>query len=151
MKYGKLRIAWSVAWGVVAVLLVVLWVRSYWWSDQYHLHGSRLVGGATNRGWLALHWLDVSKRNSVQTGYHGYSVELLRWKEVEKSIRQLYRYRIVSTPEGFVLILPIWFAAAIIAIFAAAPWLPWRYSLRTFLIATTLIVVGLGIVVWLSK
>ena len=25
----KLRIAWSVAWGVVAVLLCVLWVRSY--------------------------------------------------------------------------------------------------------------------------
>ena len=30
MKHRKLRIAWSVAWGVVAVLLCVLWVRSYW-------------------------------------------------------------------------------------------------------------------------
>ena len=29
MKYRKLRIAWSVAWGIVAVLLCVLWVRSY--------------------------------------------------------------------------------------------------------------------------
>jgi hypothetical protein len=29
MKYRKLRIAWSVVWGVVAVLLCVLWVRSY--------------------------------------------------------------------------------------------------------------------------
>ena len=29
MRFRKLRIAWSVAWGVVAVLLVVLWVRSY--------------------------------------------------------------------------------------------------------------------------
>ena len=30
MKYRKLRIAWSVGWGVVAVLLIVLlWVRSY--------------------------------------------------------------------------------------------------------------------------
>jgi hypothetical protein len=28
MKHRKLRIAWSVVWGVVAVLLVVLWVRS---------------------------------------------------------------------------------------------------------------------------
>ena len=34
MKYRKLRIAWSVAWGVVAVLLCVLWVRSYWWADD---------------------------------------------------------------------------------------------------------------------
>ena len=30
MRFRKLRIAWSVAWGVVAVLLIVLWVRSYW-------------------------------------------------------------------------------------------------------------------------
>jgi hypothetical protein len=30
MKYRKLRIAWSVAWGIVAALFVVLWVLSYW-------------------------------------------------------------------------------------------------------------------------
>src|SRR5689334_9944534 len=29
MRFRKLRIAWSVFWGVACVLLVVLWVRSY--------------------------------------------------------------------------------------------------------------------------
>src|SRR5262245_56414702 len=33
MKYRKLRIAWSVAWGLLAVLVCVLWVRSYWHYD----------------------------------------------------------------------------------------------------------------------
>jgi hypothetical protein len=33
MKHRKLRIAWSVAWGITAVLLIALWVRSYWWAD----------------------------------------------------------------------------------------------------------------------
>src|SRR4051812_4134346 len=33
MEYLKLRIAWSVVWAVAAVLLMVLWVRSYWRSD----------------------------------------------------------------------------------------------------------------------
>src|SRR5918995_3829478 len=33
MKYGKLRIAWSVGWGLLCLLLIVLWVRSYWWND----------------------------------------------------------------------------------------------------------------------
>src|SRR5262245_51700856 len=33
MKYRNLRIAWSVAWGLLAVLLCVLWVRSYWKLD----------------------------------------------------------------------------------------------------------------------
>ena len=30
MRFRKLRIAWSVVCGLVAVLLIVLWVRSYW-------------------------------------------------------------------------------------------------------------------------
>ena len=33
MRFRKLRIAWSVVWGLAAVLLIVLWVRSYWWHD----------------------------------------------------------------------------------------------------------------------
>jgi hypothetical protein len=34
MNYRKLRIAWSVGWGVLTVLLIALWVRSYRWQDQ---------------------------------------------------------------------------------------------------------------------
>src|SRR3954452_16583681 len=30
LRRTKLRIAWSVFWGVACVLLIVLWVRSYW-------------------------------------------------------------------------------------------------------------------------
>src|SRR5262245_49963380 len=33
MRFRKLRIAWSVFWGVACLLLIVLWVRSYWWND----------------------------------------------------------------------------------------------------------------------
>ena len=36
-RFRKLRIAWSVGWGVVAVLLVVLWVRSYWRVDGIYI------------------------------------------------------------------------------------------------------------------
>ena len=32
MRFRKLRIAWSVVCGIACVLLIVLWVRSYWWS-----------------------------------------------------------------------------------------------------------------------
>src|SRR4051812_45475962 len=34
MKYRKLRITWSVTWGLLAVLLCMLWVRSYFASDS---------------------------------------------------------------------------------------------------------------------
>src|SRR5262245_23926767 len=29
MRFRKLRIVWSVVWGLLAVLLIALWVRSY--------------------------------------------------------------------------------------------------------------------------
>jgi hypothetical protein len=35
MRFRKLRIAWSVGWGIACVLLIVLWVRSYSWSESY--------------------------------------------------------------------------------------------------------------------
>ena len=42
MKYRKLRIAWSVFWGVACVLLVVLWARSDWYLDQMYCEHSGL-------------------------------------------------------------------------------------------------------------
>jgi hypothetical protein len=35
--------------------------------------------------------------------------------------------------------------------FAALPWLPYRFSLRTMLIATTLVAIVLGLGVWLAS
>ena len=47
--------------------------------------------------------------------------------------------------------VPDWFLVLISLVSAAAPWLRWscRFSLRTLLIATTLVAVVLGLVVWL--
>jgi hypothetical protein len=33
MRFRKLRIAWSVVWGVLCVLLIVLWARSFYIAD----------------------------------------------------------------------------------------------------------------------
>jgi hypothetical protein len=33
MRLRKLRIAWSVVWGAIAVLLIVLWLRSYYRTE----------------------------------------------------------------------------------------------------------------------
>jgi hypothetical protein len=43
MKYRKLRIAWSVGWGLACVLLIVLWVRSYWRVDAAYVAHSHCV------------------------------------------------------------------------------------------------------------
>src|SRR6476660_5357855 len=37
LRFRTLRIAWSVFWGLACVLLIVLWVRSYWWTEIFEL------------------------------------------------------------------------------------------------------------------
>src|SRR4051794_2870734 len=50
MRFRKLRIAWSMFWGLACVLLIVLWVRSYWWNE-------RILVGLCNRAFQASHVL----------------------------------------------------------------------------------------------
>ena len=49
--------------------------------------------------------------------------------------------------------VPISFIALVVGTCAAIPWIGWsnRFSLRTLLIATTLVAVVLGAIVWLSR
>ena len=39
MKYRKLRIAWSALFGLLVVLVIVLWVRSHWWFHSWLRNG----------------------------------------------------------------------------------------------------------------
>ena len=57
-------------------------------------------------------------------------------------------------PLQITMCAPHWFLVSTLFTLAAIPWLPaakWlkRFSLRTLLIATTLVAVGLGVVVWM--
>jgi hypothetical protein len=47
--------------------------------------------------------------------------------------------------------LPFWFLVLFAATMAGIPWLRWRFSLRTLLIATALVAVGLGVVIYRVK
>jgi len=51
-----------------------------------------------------------------------------------------------------VIHVPHWFPVVVSVTLATAPWIiqwQWRFSLRTLLIAITLVAIGLGLIVWL--
>jgi hypothetical protein len=144
MKSRKLRIAWSVAWGIVAVLLIALWIRSY-----SHLQiiekrfGSQTIQVSSVRGHFAI----ASLHPTAAIGMFYLStaaVNAADWRELGPSGFACYRNSM-----GAILIVPHWFAALLCAIISAVVWLQWRFSLRTLLVATTLVAIGLGLVVWL--
>ncbi len=148
MKRGKLRIAWSVAWGIAALLLVALWVRSYWRWDSAGVKvvHDTLVGGNSISG-------------QIECGFDGWSpagiplVTSYRIGDVPLPLKDPEN----STVCGFGFHVNKWrgrldfphcFGVLALSAAAAMPWL--RFSLRTLLIATTLIAVGLGLIVWLA-
>ena len=143
MRYRKLRIAWSVVWGLAAVLLIVLWVRSYWWMDQLGSPWSRtriLMVGSLEGGLL------------VQVPFHDWGY---RWNVKSYSLksggRSSFRFgsEFRRIPDGFCL--PHCSLVVLYATLAAVSWLPWRFTIRTLLIATTLVAVMLGAIVWAAK
>src|SRR3954451_11071314 len=72
MKFRKLRIAWSAACGIACVLLIVLWVRSYWccYTVIVPLSSNRgVVAQQSNNGILAFRFpIDPGQAWSIVTG-----------------------------------------------------------------------------------
>jgi hypothetical protein len=56
------------------------------------------------------------------------------------------------SPLRQIIVVPHWLPASLAAILVVVPWIPWlpQCSLRTLLIGTTLVAVGLGLVVLAS-
>jgi hypothetical protein len=142
MRFRKLRIAWSVVCGVVAVLLIVLWVRSYSTIDclSKSMSGQEIAlisinghitlasfYGATHDRAISLSHAPVSHF----AGYMGFVLNKASFK--------------------ITLTHPISLLA--VCLLAALPWPRWpkRFSLRTLLIATTLVAVVLGLIVYAAS
>jgi hypothetical protein len=140
MKHRKLRIAWSVGWGMVAVLLCVLWVRSYWRSD--------VIEGPLSR----------TTRVSAESRYGGLSLGYSRGNFGEwyaQSYSPAYGWtneqiQFGARPPHLFVRLPYVLIISVMAMVATLPWitLSKRFSLRTLLIATTLIAVVLAVWAW---
>ena len=148
MSYRKLRMVWSVGCGIACLLLIVLWVRSYWWYDisgYYSAVGSlslesqhgkvkvySAIGRAPGGGFVGGSVYDKDNKNGPRLERWGFRHSLLQ-------------------PFDIYIAMPHWLPVLLLATSAIVPWIRWinwRFSLRTLLIATTLIAVVLGLAVY---
>ncbi len=129
-KYlGKLRIAISVCGGVAAVLLVALWVRSYWRWDSV---GYSRVGAGSGQGTLVLafdsrgqdgwSWTSSSYENDIEESARPLSTRALEWK---------------SEAGSFAVFIAHWVLLVPVVVLTVAPWMRWRFSVRTLLVLIT--------------
>ena len=143
--YRNLRIAWSVACGVLCVLLIVLWVRSYWRWDEYYVPDPFRAKANTVYGVLTADIGPASNTNN-EWKWQPTSIDVLFSRRLlSRNFSHLYRFEVSK----HWVCVPLWTLVVIPAAVGAASWLPysrWRFSVRTLLIITSLVAVILGIV-----
>jgi len=147
----KLRIAVSVFFGLLTLALCVLWVRSYWRWDSLDGDGWTI---ASNCGRI------VFQRDSG-TIQHVPGFDTVPADERANILLKSTHH--IETTLGFgtarhayesVAIIPYWFFAlpTVVALaFVLVPQASVRFSLRTLLIATTLVAAELGLAVWATR
>lgn len=148
-----LRIVVSVPCLIACLLLIVLWVRSYWWFDTVRGH---IVGWDLNirsvPGELSL-IANVQSRyfnwelSSEWIGDQGFG--LLWWPPNDAKMLLPGVFGVSPSSTKTVVWMHHWFPILLTTTFAGFPWIKWswRFSLRALLIAMTLIAVVLGLIV----
>jgi hypothetical protein len=150
MKYRKLRIAWSVGCGILCLLLIMLWVRSYLWHHTFSFnYRTTAVDILSMDG--ELNWFSVEHPTPLSFGWnlsvHSPDDEVHRYMTFIRP--QLQKY----TQAG----ISYWHATMVCAIAAVASSVtaPWRnfkqFSLRTLLTGMTVVAVALGLIFALSR
>jgi hypothetical protein len=150
LKY--LRIAVTALSLTACVLLIALWGRSYWHWDNWQgrISSDESLHVQSFGGQIAVFKLPHAMPWKVG------SIQPPDWR---KAIRKRPIFGSTWRSRGSVqhhdgeLIGHIrhWHLAIPLSAFIVLPWLPWRFSLRTLLIATTLVAVGLGVIIYLAR
>jgi hypothetical protein len=116
--------------------VIALWARSYWRYDHLFFPGPRRI--ASMNGWLTF------DENFIVNGS-------IPASEDEWGVVKLRSISGNVVPSGVGRYFPHWLLAVIMGLLAGVPWLRWRFSLRTLLIATTFIAAVLGLIVYFAK
>ena len=149
-SYGRyLRIGWTAFCGLLCVLLIALWVRSYYWVDQVFVPVTRSayvilwsmpnafgIGFADDTPNIALRKLSVPTIDWLAGTADGTGIPWNGYMKFSISVDRV--------------MVPYWFGVLLSATLPIVPWIR-RFSLRTLLIATTLVAAVLGTIVWFSR
>jgi hypothetical protein len=142
MRFRKLRIAWSVLCGGACLLLIALWVRSYSRhtislirvtpTHRYYLHsrGGTVAFERERRVFISLELQLLHEDSDFDYLIINAGLKIFRGK---------------SEWDASAVSVSYWLLVAAAVCAGTLPWLPWRFSLRTLLVATTLVAAMLGL------
>jgi len=132
----RFKIAVSGAFGIICVLAIALWARSYRQYDTLYWPAPHRISSIN--GWIRIDEDFVVKGRLRKSSHHFGSVRILT-------------VRGDVTPAGVGVPIPHGIITAFAAAFAVLPWMRWHYSVRMLLTITTLVAAGLGLLAALKR
>src|SRR2546423_1121564 len=131
MRFRKLRIAWSVVCGIACVLLIALWLRSYYVSHSLRggVAGRFHLSSQVNRGTLIIAVYDVSAHTTDESWV--IESDPIFISPMAPPVWKSFFVFFVSL-KPLAIAFPSWLAVAGIASISILPWfryLPWQYRL----------------------
>jgi hypothetical protein len=163
LRFQQMGIAVSVFFRWVTVLLCILWLRSY--QNYYEIQADlwRPSVLRSQSGSLGVMLLDPAHFSAGTDGRLFSRLYVRPVREHNEFPQSKERAQLIVDSAGFFvgettagcieLVVPFWFLILSTALCALIPELikPRRFSLRTMLIATTLVAVLLGLGAWLLR
>jgi hypothetical protein len=161
----RLRIAVTAVSGTLCLLLIALWMRSYWRADELTL-ASRLrltsIYGHIQyvtapilfeKPWDYLSWRPSKGEIRAVTKTEAMLNDLDKKKIAHLSAVLGIGGPSVRPSAAWLGSVPYWSVVCVAATLTIAIWIPWsnRFSLRTLLLTTTLVAILLGTVVYALK
>jgi hypothetical protein len=147
LKY--LRIAVTAVSLTACLVLVALWLRSYWYLDR--------IDGSIGKPWIIFF---TSKQGEFSCEWNDHDEPFgPSWGFMTKPVEEDWDRHPLSYGGGYLnlesdsllIVVPYWAALLMATTLTLFPWIRVRFSLRTLLIATALVAVGLGVIAYVAR
>lgn len=158
MRFRKLKIAFSATCAMACVLMIAQWKRSYRWADTvlWRYDAPNAIRMRCRTGRIQTEaiidepvFLDVLTASSQTL--------VKRWEPTFHSVRlkdgmpdfdDRNSLFVPFVPDDAGVVAPIWSLVMVFAVLGAAPWIRRRFTVRGLLIATTIVALALGLIVY---
>ena len=149
LRYG--RVAFSAVCLLLGLLLVAVWIRSYWVADTALLQTTarRAVQVDSFRGVASLESLYFND-DADPLEFHLESEEITDDFEPPYDTVWGFGWEVARGADGgsHTLSLPYWLIVLLLAAIAIVPWIRFRFRLRTLLIVMAVVAAALGAVAY---
>lgn len=143
------RFLWSTAWGTLAVLLLLLWWRSYWTLDLLTRVDSRRIETTIGSQFGAIYFAHFDAYKAYVGTGNPYESHGWRYRTLDSYVLKR-QFEWERGTDSLNVTLPHWVFVLAATIVSGMVWCRMRFSVRTLLIATALVSLVLGLTLGLK-